>query len=349
MTIASENYIYVTGDIAYQNANTDILGLVATNAVWVWNPMNSSNSPIFSAKNRRIDAAILSVAHTFQVQNYSVGGNRGTLTINGAIAQKFRGPVGLTGGVGYIEELRVRPTVPLPRAAQVPFAGVDDLRRQRARRGQDGVQVRRDGPPVIAADSSLWMATFVIVAAGVFGLAIGSFLNVVAYRVPAGRSIVSPPSACPNCGDEIRPYDNIPVLSWLVLRGKCRGCREPISLRYPLVEAATGIFFGVVALEVLAGPDRGRHHRTGRVPLLRRHKRRARAHRHRHPHASQRDRPPRLPCRHRVARRGGHPVGRSGRTPRRACRPRLAVRSSTSSSRSRIREEWDTATSNSPG
>ena len=93
----------------------------------------------------------------------------------------------------------------------------------------------------------LWVAVFGIAVAGVFGLLIGSFLNVVAYRVPAGRSIVSPPSACPRCGSEIKAYDNVPVLSWLVLRGKCRSCAEPISARYPLVEAATGIFFAVVA------------------------------------------------------------------------------------------------------
>jgi leader peptidase (prepilin peptidase)/N-methyltransferase len=94
---------------------------------------------------------------------------------------------------------------------------------------------------------------------GVVGLLIGSFLNVVVYRVPLGKSIVSPPSACPGCGTQIRPYDNIPVISWLVLRGKCRTCHEPISIRYPLVELATGILFFVVALlalpAVLDAPD----------------------------------------------------------------------------------------------
>jgi leader peptidase (prepilin peptidase)/N-methyltransferase len=94
---------------------------------------------------------------------------------------------------------------------------------------------------------------------GVVGLLIGSFLNVVVYRVPLGKSIVSPPSACPGCGTQIRPYDNIPVISWLVLRGKCRTCHEPISIRYPLVELATGILFFVVALlalpAVLDSPD----------------------------------------------------------------------------------------------
>jgi leader peptidase (prepilin peptidase)/N-methyltransferase len=85
------------------------------------------------------------------------------------------------------------------------------------------------------------------VLAGTFGLLIGSFLNVVIYRVPNGLSVVSPPSACPGCGSGIKAYDNIPVVSWLVLQGKCRNCREHISARYPLVEAGVGVFFAVVA------------------------------------------------------------------------------------------------------
>lgn len=100
-------------------------------------------------------------------------------------------------------------------------------------------------------------AAFAIAAVGfvaVFGLLIGSFLNVVVYRVPAGRSIVSPPSACGSCGTEIKPYDNIPVLSWLFLGGKCRRCRSGISARYPLVEAATGLAFAFVAWWFWAGP-----------------------------------------------------------------------------------------------
>ncbi|MGJ7442090.1 prepilin peptidase [Aquipuribacter sp. MA13-6] len=95
----------------------------------------------------------------------------------------------------------------------------------------------------------------VVVLAGVLGLLIGSFLNVVVHRVPRGESIVTPPSACPGCGARIRPWDNVPVLSWLVLRGRCRDCREPISPRYPLVEAGTGLAFAAVVLAVLtAGP-----------------------------------------------------------------------------------------------
>lgn len=87
----------------------------------------------------------------------------------------------------------------------------------------------------------------IALAVGAFGALIGSFLNVVVYRVPAGRSIVSPPSACGACGHAIRPYDNIPVVSWLVLRGKCRDCGTSISARYPLVEFATAVVFAVVA------------------------------------------------------------------------------------------------------
>ena len=88
--------------------------------------------------------------------------------------------------------------------------------------------------------------------AGVFGLLIGSFLNVVVYRVPAGLSVVNPQSACPKCGHEIRGFDNVPVLSWLVLRGACRDCGARISARYPLVEAATAGLFAVVAGVVLS-------------------------------------------------------------------------------------------------
>jgi leader peptidase (prepilin peptidase) / N-methyltransferase len=75
--------------------------------------------------------------------------------------------------------------------------------------------------------------------AGLFGAIFGSFLNVVAYRLPRHESLVTPASHCPRCGTPVKPYDNIPILSWLLLRGHCRGCGEPISARYPLVEALT--------------------------------------------------------------------------------------------------------------
>jgi prepilin signal peptidase PulO-like enzyme (type II secretory pathway) len=77
----------------------------------------------------------------------------------------------------------------------------------------------------------------------VLGLAIGSFLNVVIYRLPRHESLSRPASHCPGCGVSIRWYDNIPVASWLLLRGRCRSCRSRISLRYPLVEAVTGVAF----------------------------------------------------------------------------------------------------------
>lgn len=76
----------------------------------------------------------------------------------------------------------------------------------------------------------------------VFGLCIGSFLNVCIHRLPDGSSIVNPPSSCPGCGARIRWYDNLPVLSWILLRGRCRNCKAPISLRYPIVELLTGGF-----------------------------------------------------------------------------------------------------------
>ncbi len=83
---------------------------------------------------------------------------------------------------------------------------------------------------------------------GIFGLLIGSFANVVIYRVPEGRSIVRPPSGCPACGSRVRSRDNIPVISWVVLRGRCRDCHAPISLRYPAVEALVGALFAGVGL-----------------------------------------------------------------------------------------------------
>ena len=86
--------------------------------------------------------------------------------------------------------------------------------------------------------------------AAVFGLLIGSFLNVVVWRVPRGESLVSPPSRCPRCETPIKPYDNIPVVSWMLLRGRCRSCGEGISARYPLVELATGVLFGALAARI---------------------------------------------------------------------------------------------------
>jgi leader peptidase (prepilin peptidase)/N-methyltransferase len=89
---------------------------------------------------------------------------------------------------------------------------------------------------------------FLIGYCAAFGLAVGSFLNVVIYRVPRQESVVSPRSACPSCGSAIAGRDNVPVVSWLVLRGKCRSCHSPISARYPLVELTTaGLFAGAAA------------------------------------------------------------------------------------------------------
>jgi len=103
-----------------------------------------------------------------------------------------------------------------------------------------------------AGTVTVW-ATLLLGGVAAFGLLIGSFLNVVAYRVPAGMSVVSPGSSCPGCGAAIRPWDNIPLVSWVLLRGRCRDCAEPISWRYPLVEAVTGALFAVAALRFLPG------------------------------------------------------------------------------------------------
>jgi leader peptidase (prepilin peptidase)/N-methyltransferase len=84
------------------------------------------------------------------------------------------------------------------------------------------------------------------------GLCFGSFVNVVIHRLPRGQSIVVPPSSCPQCGHRIRPFDNVPVLSWFLLSGRCRDCRAPIPWRYPAVELAAGLL--VVALAAQLGP-----------------------------------------------------------------------------------------------
>ena len=89
--------------------------------------------------------------------------------------------------------------------------------------------------------------------AGVLGLIFGSFLNVVAYRLPRGESLARPASRCPGCDAPIKPYDNVPVLSWLALRGRCRSCKAAIAWRYPLVELATALLLALTV--VVVGPN----------------------------------------------------------------------------------------------
>jgi leader peptidase (prepilin peptidase)/N-methyltransferase len=93
-----------------------------------------------------------------------------------------------------------------------------------------------------------------VVAAAVLGLLVGSFLNVVIHRVPRGESVVRPPSRCPGCGQDIRARHNVPVVGWLVLRGRCAGCGTRISVRYPLVELGAAVLFALLALR-LDPPD----------------------------------------------------------------------------------------------
>src|SRR5678816_3351319 len=96
-------------------------------------------------------------------------------------------------------------------------------------------------------DFSLIPPVFGYVIAGVFGAIIGSFLNVVIHRVPLEESVVFPNSRCPSCGAVIAFYDNVPVISWMLLRAKCRRCKESISFRYPAVELLTALLFVAVA------------------------------------------------------------------------------------------------------
>ena len=122
LTIAAQNYVYATSDITYKNSDTDMLGLVGENTVWVYNPVDDGDDPLLG-KNRTISAAILSLVHTFMVQNYTKGPTsttapygRGTLTVFGAIAQKYRGTVAVSNGTGYTKnytyDTRYRYTAP---------------------------------------------------------------------------------------------------------------------------------------------------------------------------------------------------------------------------------------------
>jgi leader peptidase (prepilin peptidase)/N-methyltransferase len=91
--------------------------------------------------------------------------------------------------------------------------------------------------------TSWWLALFSYAFVAVLGLIIGSFLNVVIYRIPRDQSIIKPPSHCPTCNTKLKWYDNIPILSYLLLKGKCRYCGAKISIKYPLIEILTALSF----------------------------------------------------------------------------------------------------------
>ncbi len=92
---------------------------------------------------------------------------------------------------------------------------------------------------------------FIVAAIGfIMGAVIGSFLNVVVWRVPRGMSLVRPPSTCPKCGHRIRPWENIPIISWLCLGGRCSSCHLPISWKYPAGEAAVGLLYALISVRV---------------------------------------------------------------------------------------------------
>lgn len=109
-------------------------------------------------------------------------------------------------------------------------------------------------------DPSLLPYPLLVAFAGFFGLMVGSFFNVVIYRMPRGESVVWPPSRCTKCGYRIKPFENVPVLSWVLLRGKCKSCGVAISAEYPLVEAATGLL-ALLAGSYFLGP--GSYHPLG--------------------------------------------------------------------------------------
>ena len=104
-------------------------------------------------------------------------------------------------------------------------------------------------------DGEEFRLTVGLLFAFLFGLALGSFLNVCIYRIPLKKSIVHPPSSCPNCGAEIRFYDNIPVISYILLLGRCRQCHAPISFRYPLVELITGLLSAALFIKFGLSPN----------------------------------------------------------------------------------------------
>ncbi|HEY9836352.1 MAG TPA: prepilin peptidase, partial [Vampirovibrionales bacterium] len=92
------------------------------------------------------------------------------------------------------------------------------------------------------------VAIAAVAVALTLGASIGSFINVVAYRIPAGLSLLWPPSRCPHCLHRLGKTENVPVFGWLRLRGRCAHCKSPISVRYPIIEALTAVIFIVVAL-----------------------------------------------------------------------------------------------------
>jgi len=135
-----------------------------------------------------------------------------------------------------------------PRRGLVPLLPFPALSR-RARRSSAGTSA---GRPEVLLTMSAWIVLQIF--ALLLGLCLGSFLNVCIARMPEDRSVVSPPSHCPSCGAQIRWYDNIPVLSWALLRARCRTCATSISATYPLVEACTGLLILLTWRQVFSGP-----------------------------------------------------------------------------------------------
>ncbi len=239
LTIAADNDIIINGNLIREGSG--MLGLIANNFIRVWHPYPTETGPgscgsgtgAEGITNLQIDASLLAIAHSFIVDHYDCGAGLGTLTVNGSISQNFRGPVGLVSGAGIHQELHLRRPPPLHGAAELPRTGqilvanpardAGLLKPQRPNRDNWRSAVKVCGSGV---DSSAMVSTATGTIFAFFGGAMsGSFLSVVAHRVPRGESIVAPRSRCSSCGATIAAYDNIPIVSWLLLRGRCRQLR----------------------------------------------------------------------------------------------------------------------------
>ena len=245
LTIATQDDLVVSADIIRLATSDARLGLIADNFVRVYHPVDRKSDPTdcsepSSAKinNRRIDAAILSLLHSFMVDNYYCGDTIGTLTVNGVIAQKFRGAVG-TGngsGTGFLEELHLRRPARVQGAAALPRPGAVGVAGHRLHGAAAGPRPRA---PLLKLGSARHGRRRHRRRRR--GLLIGSFLNVVACRLPRGESLSHPRVALPG----VRRRRSAPTTTsrWspgCCCAGAAAHCGEPISPRYPLVEATTG-------------------------------------------------------------------------------------------------------------
>ena len=245
MTIAAANDIVVTGDVTTDLNGPSVMGLVANNFIRVQHGVTTRsgdtagrlrqrrrNIAADDLNSLRIDAAMLALNHSFIVDNYDCGSPiTGNLTINGAIAQLFRGTVGTTSGgrsvTGYLKNYNYDDRLAVQ---QPPFFFDLASASWRIVRETSCVAGGARGRRLLSAAAGAstirpsMLAAYAILAF-VGGAVVGSFLTVLAHRLPRGEpGIVAGRSKCPACGEQIAAYDNVPIVSWLLLRGRCRNC-----------------------------------------------------------------------------------------------------------------------------